>query len=133
MDLLNTKQYTAKGNSAHTGSNVQKYGVIIKLPKSTVSSYETNIFLPAVIRKKKICWLQIFVNTLDLNPECFEKRKEKSLSLIWESSLVRKIFFEWFWLVRRMRMLLKAIILHLKWYYWPLLKENFPNSQFFMC
>ena len=53
LDLLNTKQYTAKRNSAHTGSNVQKYGVIIKLPKSTVSSYETNIFLPAVIRKKK--------------------------------------------------------------------------------
>ena len=79
MDLLNTKQYTAKRDSAHTGSNVEKYGVIIKLPKSTVSSYETNIFLPAVIRKKKICWLQIFVNTLDLNPECFEKRKEKSL------------------------------------------------------
>ena len=79
LDLLNTKQYTAKRDSAHTGPNVEKYGVIIKLPKSTVSSYETNIFLPAVIRKKKICWLQIFVNTLDLNPECFEKRKEKSL------------------------------------------------------
>ena len=72
---MNTKQYTAKRNSAHTGSNVEKCGVIIKLPKSTVSSYETNIFLPAVIRKKKICWFHIFGNTL----ECFEKRKEKSL------------------------------------------------------
>ena len=125
MDLLNTKQYTAKRNSAHTGSNVEKCGVIIKLPKSTVSSYETKTFLPALIRKKKSIGSKYLATPLTKTMNALRKEKRK---VFWTTHrLGREIFVEWFQLVRGMRMLLKAIILLHKGHYWPIFKGNVPN------